>query len=120
MKKHGLWIVLLVLVLLATGCQTTPSIKETVHGENTKPQENAAIGTSDWIRGESPVPNRRIGLDRNSPVNIANGENGVYIMKNDYVYYLDDGMDVLIPLCGRPDCTHQSSDCNAYVGMVAL
>ena len=121
MKKHGLLIVLLILALHATGCQTMPSIKETVHGENTnpqentKPQENAAIGTSDWIRGESPVPNRRIGLDRNSPVNIANGENGVYIMKNDYVYYLDDGMDILIPLCGRPDCTHQSSDCNAYV-----
>lgn len=121
MKVRNLFMICLVGCLLFTGCQTMPSFKETVPAENTKPQENTNhqgnvyIGTSDWVRGESPVPNRRMGLDRNSPVNIANGENGVYIMKNEYVYYLDDGMDILIPLCGRPDCSHNSSDCNAYV-----
>lgn len=123
MKIWNLVMIFLVVSLMLTGCQSevpfvepTSSESENVGSqENTSHPMNVSIGTSDWIRGSSPVPNRRMGLDRNSPANIANGENGVYISQSDYVYYLEDGINILLPLCGRPDCTHTTDDCNAYV-----
>lgn len=29
-------------------------------------------------------------------------------------FYLDHGSDTVIKLCGRPDCTHQTDQCNSY------
>ena len=91
--------------MLLSGCSAEP----------VKPQATEPVGDSSWIKGESPVPNRRMGLDRNFPEHTANGENGIYILDRSFIYYLENGTDVLIPLCGRPDCTHNSADCNAYI-----
>lgn len=115
MKIRNLFMIYLVGCLLLSGCHKIPSSSETGSGENTNNQGNGSISTSDWGRGESPVPNRRMGLDRNFPEHIANGENGIYLLDRSFVYYLENGTDVLIPLCGRPDCTHNSADCNAYI-----
>lgn len=32
-----------------------------------------------------------------------------------FIIYADHGSDIFIKLCGRPDCMHSGSDCNAYV-----
>ena len=105
MKKYTLWAAVLAGALLLSGCAPA----------SVKPQATEPVGDSSWVKGESPVPNRRMGLDRNFPEHIANGENGIYLLDRSFVYYLENGTDVLIPLCGRPDCTHSTADCNAYI-----
>ena len=105
MKCRLLFAICLVGCLLLSGCAPA----------SVKPQATEPVGDSSWVKGESPVPNRRMGLDRNFPENIANGENGIYLLDRSFIYYLENGTDVLIPLCGRPDCTHSTADCNAYI-----
>lgn len=105
MKCRLLFAICLVGCLLLSGCAPAP----------VKPQATEPVGDSSWVKGESPVPNRRMGLDRNFAGHTANGENGIYLLDRSFVYYLENGTDVLIPLCGRPDCTHSTADCNAYI-----
>jgi hypothetical protein len=105
MRWRFLFIICLVGCLLLSGCDAA----------SIKPQATEPVGDSSWVKGESPVPNRRMGLDRNFPEHTANGENGIYLLDRSFIYYLENGTDVLIPLCGRPDCTHNSADCNAYI-----
>lgn len=51
------------------------------------------------------------------------GENGYYFLFNNYIYYLDEETDTLLPLCNKADCLHDKEtdpekydDCNAYAG----
>ncbi len=121
MKKRVLLIVLLILALLLAGCQNE-NIPPLVP-DGTRPPDIEPTATYDWMAGESPVPNRRIGLTRVG-VNLfyhAVSPKGVYFMqeaqdpKDSYIWYTDHGSDQMIKLCGRADCNHNNEDCNAYV-----
>lgn len=113
MCKQRLLIVLLAVCLLLAGCQNeiiyyTPDI-----------EPSAAY---DWMAGESPVPEKRIGLFRAGVADrcIAVGPKGLYFydkpMQGDsYILYVDNGSDTVVKLCGRADCNHDTNDCNAYV-----
>ncbi len=41
---------------------------------------------------------------------------GSYYIDESYVYYTDRGNTKYVKLCGKPDCKHNSEDCNAYIG----
>ena len=128
MKKHGLLIVLLILALLATGCQTETaqpqgsSPNSLVVPNATRPEDIEPTVEYGWTDGESPVPIKRIGVVR-AGTNLtphAVSPSGVYFFDtsggdNTFIIYADDGTDTFIKLCGRPDCTHDNSDCNAYI-----
>ena len=43
-------------------------------------------------------------------------EGSVNIITGNYLFYLDHNSDKVIKLCGRPDCSHDTDRCNAYVG----
>lgn len=108
----------LVASLLMAGCQNSGGQSEVV--DATKP---AAV--YDWMAGESPIPVRRSGLLRAGlntvPFDVTN-EGFYYIANpvgsdtNSYILYGDNNSDTVIKLCGRADCTHDTTDCNAYVG----
>ncbi len=130
MKKHGLWIVLLVLVLLATGCQTETvqpqgsSPNSLVVPNATRPEDIEPTVEYGWTDGESPVPELRIGYVRAglNYVDHAVSPTGIYFIQkksdfssDSYIIYADNGSDTFIKLCGRPDCSHAGPDCNAYV-----
>ena len=82
-----------------------------------------------WMAGESPVPNRRIGLNRGTPISDdvqTVSDRGVYFIyrhqwtlnvtpPSPWILYMDHGSDTVIKLCGRPDCPHNTTDCNAFV-----
>lgn len=116
MKK--LIALVLVASLLMAGCQNSGGQSEVV--DATKP---AAV--YDWMAGESPIPVRRSGLLRAGlntvPFDVTN-EGFYYIANpvgsdtNSYILYGDNNSDTVIKLCGRADCTHDTTDCNAYVG----
>ena len=116
MKK--LIALVLVASLLMAGCQNSGGQAAAV--DATKP---AAV--YDWMAGESPIPVRRSGLLRAGlntvPFDVTN-EGFYYIANpvgsdtNSYILYGDNNSDTVIKLCGRADCTHDTTDCNAYVG----
>ena len=128
MKKHGLLIVLLILALLATGCQTETaqpqgsSPNSLVVPNATRPEDIEPTATYDWMAGESPVPNKRMGLQR-AGINglyYTLSPTGIYFIDNpdsggSFIRYADNGSDTFIKLCGRPDCNHGNENCNAYL-----
>ncbi len=55
--------------------------------------------------------------------NVAEGDGVIYLYHGNYVYYLDEGTGVILPLCSKADCLHNKETdpeliekCNAYVG----
>ncbi len=51
-------------------------------------------------------------------VNIAKSENGYYALTGKKIYYIERSSMEAIPLCNKPNCTHQNETCNSYVGAV--
>lgn len=112
---------LLMAMLLLSGCQTNG--EQSVAADATEP-----TATYDWMAGESPVTTQRMGLKR-AGVNHADhalAPNGAYFMyetgrststgeKISFVLYSDYGSDTVIKLCGRADCDHNNTDCNAFI-----
>lgn len=123
MRKHTLFAVVLILALFFTGCQdetlmpTGPGLSNPTRGEDIEP-----TATYDWMDGESPVANKRMCTLRASVNNpyFAVSPTGTYFIQttntaSSFILYADNGSDTLIKLCGRPDCSHSGSDCNAYL-----
>lgn len=117
MKMRSLFAIFIVLSILLAGCR-----KEEGSANATRPPDVEPTAVYDWMAGESPVPNRRMGIVRFgvNTVPHAVSPNGVYFRvaergKAPYIMYMDHGSDTIIPLCGRPDCSHDDPDCNAYV-----
>lgn len=114
MKKQIRILILLVVCVTLSACQ-----RETV---NKADREPTAVRYS-WMAGESPVPERRMGLVRQGLVIVpyAISPTGVYFVeqggdsKGNFILYGDHGSDTLIRLCGRADCYHNDEDCNAYL-----
>lgn len=53
---------------------------------------------------------------------VQQGDGFVYLYHNCFIYYLEEGIDVITPLCNRADCLHDKEQdaekrkaCNAYV-----
>jgi len=119
MKK--LFVGVIVCAIILCGCQNSKEL----HRENAATE---LAGSYDWIAGESPISDQRIGLKR-AGVNHADyalAPNGVYFMYEtgqatstgeniSFVLYSDYGSDTVIKLCGRADCEHNNSDCNSYI-----
>lgn len=69
-----------------------------------------------------PISTMRTGTERQGIKTYGNGfectETGSYFMCEvngiSWLLYADHGSDTIIKLCGRPDCNHTGSDCNAY------
>ena len=126
MNKRVLCAILAITLLLLPGCQVQTDQPNTLSPDGTRPvaEETEPTITYGWTSGESPVPNERIGLYRAGLNHVAHAvsPSGVYFFypetegsKDTYVTYADNGSDTFIKLCGRPDCTHNTPDCNAYI-----
>ena len=69
-----------------------------------------------------PISTMRTGTERQGIKTYGNSfectETGLYFMCNvgeeAWLLYADHDSDTVIKLCGRPDCDHTGSDCNAY------
>ena len=111
--------------MFLTGCQNeTLLFPEQVVTEPTRGEDIEPTMEYGWTDGESPVPDTRIGLVRAglNSTDHAVSPTGIYFIQKpsefgdaSYIIYADNGSDTFIKLCGRPDCTHSTPDCNAYV-----
>lgn len=115
--------IFIILALLLVGCrQNQPP-------EATSPVDQEPTMVYDWAAETSPIPVKRIGTLRaglNNSTVTAVSPTGVYYLYeimylagetplSPVILYADNGSDTFIRLCGRPDCTHETEDCNAYV-----
>lgn len=112
--KRKLTVCFLLICVLLLGCRAkTPD-----RSDNAEP-----VSDHGWISGESPFPEQRVGIDRGMLSNhaVAVSPSGIYAVSSpfpvydSYIVYADNDSDTFVKLCGRVDCTHSTSDCNAYV-----
>lgn len=92
----------LLLALYCVGCGQTQELPDT------------------YIEG-SDYAYMRVGSFQFYP-RIARGDKGYYVIHENYIYFLDEAMDTLLPLCNKVDCLHdRESDpekrlyCNACI-----
>lgn len=116
MKWRRFGALALTLSLFLCGCQREDKPLET------RSPDAEPTASYDWMAGESPVPEQRIGVLRlgTNAAPHAVSPSGVYFLQdsgtsNSYITYMDNGSDQIIKLCGRADCSHTGGDCNAYV-----
>ena len=127
MKKHTITcIVLLLAVLLIAGCSnptgdtlnSSTGSSDLEGGGTTSTLDNHELTVP--IVDECRVSSKRTGTNRQGITVLANGfectDIGSYWMCDSWLLYGDHNSDTVIKLCGRPDCTHSDSDCNAYFG----
>lgn len=121
MKLSIITVILLCLALCLTGC----------HRKSEFLNEPELTATYDWMAGVSPVSGRRMGVVRGglNLFSYAVSPSGIYFIprassnseanptnaSDTYILYADYGSDRLNKLCGRTDCSHNNSDCNAYL-----
>lgn len=49
---------------------------------------------------------------------VTKSEKGYYVfLPNNYLYYIDRKSQAATPLCNKPNCSHNSVDCNAYFNL---
>jgi len=55
---------------------------------------------------------------------LQQGDGIVYIYHNGFIYYIEEGRDVIMPLCNKADCLHdhepdieKRKECNAYMNL---
>lgn len=125
--RRAILMIVLATTLLLTGCikegdKSDPGLLGNLEPDYTADIEPTA--TYDWMKGESPVENKRIGILRSgiSSTQYAISPTGIYYLQkdfsdfsNNYIWYCDHGSDTFVKLCGRADCNHDNTDCNAYV-----
>lgn len=125
MKKRIFALLLMVGLLTGCGTNTVPNVTEPSKPPVTNITAEEKMIVCDWMAGESPVPNRRVGLRRQGLSSVDSGT-GTYFLyspsfildvtpPSPWILYMDHGSDTVIKLCGRPDCSHDTTDCNAYV-----
>ena len=95
MKKIGV-LILVVILMAVPACHSAE--KETVV---------SGFDLNAWMKGIS---------------NICRGENGYYAISDDQnmIYTIDDEEGTAVPLCSKAECTHDTEDCNAYLGRSVL
>lgn len=118
MSKGSVFASFLILMFLLTGCRQETAVID----------EPEATAVYEWMAGESPISNLRMGVERGglNHSNHAVGPKGVYfapeiiaedgsVLDDTYIWYSDNGTGSLRKLCGRSDCTHDSPDCNSWL-----
>ncbi len=116
-KQVGALLLALLTVAVMPGCGTKTS------GPSNPSSAESEAPAYPWMAGESPIPDRRIGISRQGlgGLGFTVTEAGYYIMGWDprlpgtgCLFYGDHGSDTIVKLCGRPDCDHLNEDCNAW------
>ena len=90
------------------------------------PGEPAPTETADpvpsrmpWQEGVGPDADRRFSQ---IGVTICATENSVYfnMLGDQLIRYADKATGICLPLCGKPECTHNNDNCNAYLYSVSI
>ena len=118
--------ILLIIVLIAgciASCLMLASCNKSSPLEsnpsNTK-NESSSIGNlnTDSLKPESYYTSFKQGITIGKYLETPYG--AYYCSLLGYLYYSEKGNTEYITLCNKPDCTHSSKDCNAYIGTAPI
>ena len=100
MKSKLFYCVLLILALtILTSCRKSDSKQSLSH-----------ISLVNSIDDSQPY------WSATSAHNVAKGADGYYFIgKDHFIYYFDSESQEIIALCGKADCNHNNSQCNAFI-----
>ncbi|MDD2212988.1 MAG: hypothetical protein PHR21_00355 [Oscillospiraceae bacterium] len=108
-RRSGAWVTALLCIILSlTSCQASGTrAGEAVSGQSAQGEAAEAASPAD------PAAMRQ---SLSEPGSFVETDFGCYYLSDYFIYYADRGSTNYVKLCGRPDCTHDSEDCNAYIG----
>ncbi|HQO70030.1 MAG TPA: hypothetical protein PLH71_07015 [Clostridia bacterium] len=112
---------ILLILVLAVGCLAScskPSPSES-NPSNTG-NESSSIGNlnTDSLKPESYYTSFKQGITIGKYLETPYGT--YYCSFLGYLYYSEKGNTKYIKLCNKPDCNHNSNDCNAYISRSAI
>ena len=104
----------------------TPQAENTAEasGQPGAPSETAPAATRDENRIYSPddycIDYRSFTVGEGGHSTLAECEDSIFMLCKGFLYFTDKEYKDWMPLCPRPDCKHDSEDCNAFLGAAAL
>ena len=112
---------ILLILVLAVGCLAScskPSPSES-NPSNTG-NESSSIGNlnTDSLKPESYYTSFKQGITIGKYLETPYGT--YYCSFLGYLYYSEKGNTKYIKLCNKPDCNHNSNDCNSYIGTAPI
>ena len=101
-KKAVTAVLMLIMVFSLCACTAEPI------------EANVAQASAGYVAGED---NQNF-IDPLS--GMVQGDGGYYSVKNSILYFYDPVQNEAYPVCDRANCTHDSSDCPAYLSMMTF
>jgi hypothetical protein len=112
---------ILLIILLIAGClascnKSSPSESNPINTGN----ESSSIGklNTDSLKPESYYTSFKQGITIGKYLETPYGT--YYCSFDGYLYYSEKGNTKYIRLCNKPDCNHNSKDCNSYIGTTPI
>lgn len=110
------------LIVAAAGCgKDSPAVPESQN------QEEALTSGTPATRSADPETDASF-MEFQKPFHMSQedtfnrgcaSEKGYYFMGNGYLYFVDKETMQSTILCGKPECSHQDQNCNAYLGNIS-
>lgn len=115
MKKRVRLLISLALLLLLSACGK----------ESARPEGKNGIAETGSMEHAAGQTDAMAGMDFDRSFLYQHGwfcatEDTVYFAENQLIYYYDKASGIVAPLCGKPECSHDGADCNAYCGSIIL
>ena len=114
LKKICIFIILVLIAGYLASCNKSPSSSLESYPSNNG-TESSSIGklNTDSLKPESYYTSYKQGVTTGK---FLETPYGTYFSSADgYLYYSEKGNTKYIKLCNKPDCSHSSFDCNAYL-----
>lgn len=132
-------ILLAAIMLLGCGCggrekDTAPKATDAAQSSASNPPSPTDNGPSSTACAtEAPAADERLYtaddycMDYRSFVGnegyaspIVETDDSIYILSKGFVYFTDKEYREFMPLCTKPNCSHASEDCEAYLGALSI
>ena len=131
--KKAICVLACVIALMLTGCQgqgdltnNTPPVHSSNVGEKPPDSDSPTSSTGhstgfpnpDGDPGEVDTSGFQREMNVHHPFRINTAcktENGYYFEYSWFLYFMDAASGEMIVVCSKPECGHNSKDCNAYI-----
>lgn len=134
--------VLLAAALLLSGCgavestlptQSNPT-EATLNSYQTLPSDESTTppqASGNDVSDQTPIPeDEKLGFQKDLNVTdefrpfrlneLCRGNGGYYLENEGLLYFLEPESGKMLPVCGKPNCSHKDNTCNAWINPMML
>lgn len=114
MKRYLFVILICVSLILSSSCSSDKPIEKTDDAVPDVSNVSAALGEAiNVVVNKFGGEGLDIGMF-SADGNMCETENGYYFINRNIIEYSDKESGISVPLCSRPECSHNGEDCNGY------